>query len=119
MPTERASQRHPEESAESAEEASDAARLMDFEWCLQEVWPDWDNRNASRDVLKGKRFESPVLAWGIYLPQIRAFIKSAKVPRSQLLVLSFERLVTEPKVTLPLTLPLTLTNLTLNKLTLP
>ena len=92
---------------------------MDFEWCLQEVWPDWDNRNASRDVLKGKRFESPVLAWGIYLPQIRAFIKSAKVPRSQLLVLSFERLVTEPKVTLPLTLPLTLTNLTLNKLTLP
>ena len=94
LPTERASQRHPEESAE---EASDAARLVDFQWCLQEVWPNWDNRNSSRDVLKGKRFESPVLAWGIYMPQIRAFIRSAKVPRSQLLVLSFERLVTEPK----------------------
>lgn len=94
LPTERASQRHPEESAV---EASDAARLADFEWCVQEVWPNWDNHNSSRDVLQGRRVESPVLAWGIYLPQIRAFIKSAKVLRSQLLVLSFERLVSEPK----------------------
>ena len=94
LPTERASQRHPEEAAV---EASDAARLADFEWCIQEVWPNWNNHNSSRDVLKGRRVESPVLAWGIYLPQIRAFIKSAKVQRSQLLVLSFERLVTEPK----------------------
>merc|ERR1740130_1881791 len=32
------------------------------------------------------------------MSQIRAFVRSAKVPRSQLLVLSFERLVSDHKV---------------------
>ena len=96
LPTERANKRN---AKESAQEAADAARLMDFQWCLELVWPDWDGTNSSKDkdVLKSRRIESPVLAWGMYLPQIRAFVKSAEVARSQLFVLSFEKLVTQPE----------------------
>ena len=97
LPGEPASQRS---ANELAEEASDAARLADFQWCLELVWPDWElagGGNSSQEILESKRVEAPVLAWGIYLPQIRSFVKSAKVARSQLLVMSFERLVTEPQ----------------------
>jgi len=43
--------------------------------------------------------DPPLLTWGMYLPQLQAW--SRRVPRSQILVLDFERLVAQPGDVLP------------------
>jgi hypothetical protein len=43
--------------------------------------------------------QPPLLTWGMYLPQLLAW--SRRVPRSQILVLDFERLVAQPGDVLP------------------
>jgi len=81
----------------AANATSDAGRLAEFEWCADEsVWSKSEHVD-----LRNRPVETPVLTWGMYLPQIRTFVRRAGVARGQLLVLSFERLVTNPHDALP------------------
>ena len=59
--------------------------------CLDKTGSDLDQYVTALYVT-----EAPLLAWGMYLPQIRSFVRRARVARNQLLVLPFERLLRTP-----------------------
>ena len=88
--------------------------LEDYSECVEGIWhnnlsrSDPDN-SASWDDQSSSPWETPpgvkpggdsvLLAWGMYLPQIQAW--SRHLSRTQILVLDFDQLVTQPEDMLP------------------
>ena len=79
----------------------DIERLEDYGECVEAIWHNkrlptpsdaklWDSLSS---------WEPPLFAWGLYLPQIRAWTR--RLLRSQLLVLDFDRLAARPDDMLP------------------
>lgn len=88
------------------QELRDAWMLDQYDECAGNIWQDWDqtassNSQGSSNVTEWEGGDPPVLSWGFYLPQIRAWTQRAGVSRSQLLVLDFDRMVTRPDDILP------------------
>ena len=83
-------------------ELRDAERLEDYNECVSAIWRNWrhepDEAQPSAQTYEGG--EPPLLAWGMYLPQIRAWTRQPLL-RSQLLVIDFDRLVLQPDDVLP------------------
>merc|ERR1719506_24415 len=76
-------------------------RLEDYGDCVEAIWHNkrMPTRSEVRSSDSLSSWEPPLLSWGLYLPQIRAW--SRRVLRSQLLVLDFDRLVARPDDVLP------------------
>jgi hypothetical protein len=79
----------------------DVERLEDYGECVEAIWHNkrMPTRSDARSSDSLPSWEPPLLAWGLYLPQIRAWTR--RVLRSQLLVLDFDRLVARPDDVLP------------------
>ena len=79
----------------------DAEQLGDYGECVEAIWHNkrMPTRSDARSSESLSSWEPPLLAWGLYLPQIRAWTR--RILRSQLLVLDFDRLVARPDDVLP------------------
>ena len=76
-------------------------RLEDYGDCVEAIWHNkrMPTRSEVRSSDSLSSWEPPLLSWGLYLPQIRAWTR--RILRSQLLVLDFDRLVARPDDVLP------------------
>ena len=79
----------------------DVERLEDYGECVEAIWHNkrMPTRSDAKSAESLSSWEPPLLAWGLYLPQIRAWTR--RILRSQLLVLDFDRLVARPDDVLP------------------
>ena len=79
----------------------DEERLEDYGECVEAIWHNkrMPTRSDAKSAESLSSWEPPLLAWGLYLPQIRAWTR--RILRSQLLVLDFDRLVARPDDVLP------------------
>ena len=88
----------------------DASLLDDYSECVEATWHnklsrsdpdarDWDDPSSQEQWQTAPGGDPLLLAFGMYLPQIRAW--SRRLIRSQILVLDFDRLVAQPDEMLP------------------
>ena len=77
--------------------AREAWMLDEYDECAGNIWRDWDSskQEDSSNFTDLEAGDPPVLSWGFYLPQIRAWTKRAGLKRSQLLVMDFDELIKE------------------------
>ena len=78
-------------------------KLREYQECVDDIWGYKRGatkiHHVDRDIWGG---QDPLeLSWGFYLPQMRAWTARTGVERSQLLVIDFERLVTDAGDALP------------------
>jgi len=79
----------------------DEERLEDYGECVEAIWHNkrMPTRSDAKSAESLSSWEPPLLAWGLYLPHIRAWTR--RILRSQLLVLDFDRMVARPDDVLP------------------
>ena len=104
------------DKGKSASQGYDASLLEDYSECVEATWhnklsrsdptsSEWDDESSPWLLPSGDLAgnDPPLLAFGMYQPQIRAW--SSKLHRSQILVLDFDRLVARPDDMLPRVTP--------------
>jgi len=101
-----------EGASQNVSKGYDASSLEDYSECMEATWhnkrsrsdptsSEWDDESTPWDLPAGvlPGGDPLLLAFGMYLPQIRAW--SRRLFRSQILVLDFDRLVARPDDILP------------------